>query len=352
MFLVFGGKGIGNAALCMPVAANRESKTEKLQSQLAAWFSTAARDLPWRRTRDPYAILVSEFMLQQTQVATVIPYFERWMQRFPTFAALAAARENDVLSAWQGLGYYSRARRLHTAARAVVENHGGTLPPDPAAISALPGVGAYTAGAIAAFAFDLPAPAVDANIARVLSRLFHITAPIDTTAGRDALWAAATRLVPQCGAGVHTGALMELGALVCTPRAPRCLECPIRTHCRAPNPEDLPVKRPRPSTIALEENCAFILSRGRILLSEQTGPRWRGLWKLPPLEIPPAVPPVHTAVYPFTRHRITLRVWTTHPPKRLPPAQKWFPLGSLPPMASAHARAVGSLGVDRSSFGC
>ena len=340
MFFVFGGKGIGIAPLCTPVPANRESKIENLQSQLAAWFSTAARDLPWRRTRDPYAIMVSEFMLQQTQVVTVVPYFERWMRRFPTFAALAVAEENDVLSAWQGLGYYSRARRLHAAARAVMKNHGGALPPDLAAISALPGIGAYTAGAIAAFAFDLSVPAVDANIARVLTRLFHIAVPIDTTAGRDAVWDAAARLVPEHGAATHIGALMELGALVCIPRAPRCLECPIRTHCRAPNPEVLPLKRPRLSTISLEENCAVTLDRGRILLAEQTGPRWRGLWKLPPLESPPATPPVHTDTYPFTRHRITLRVWSAPAPRPLPPAHRWFFLNSLPPMPSAHARFV------------
>src|ERR1043165_2438781 len=156
MFFEFCGNGIVVAALCTDVAANRESKNayQKLQTQLADWFREAARDLPWRRTHDPYAIMVSEFMLQQTQVSTVIPYFERWMQRFPTFAALADAEESEVLSAWQGLGYYSRARRLHAAARAVVERHEGKLPADHAAIAALPGVGRYTAGAIVAFAFD------------------------------------------------------------------------------------------------------------------------------------------------------------------------------------------------------
>ncbi len=155
---------------------------------LLNWYRQNARDLPWRRTADPYAILVSEFMLQQTQVATVIPYYDEWLRRFPDFATLAAASENDVLHAWQGLGYYARARYLHAAAQFVMQNFGGELPADTAKIAQLPGVGRYTAGAIASFAFDLPEPIVDANIARVLARLTNYKIPIDTSAGRAHLW--------------------------------------------------------------------------------------------------------------------------------------------------------------------
>lgn len=181
----------------MPRANHQTSANAEIRRQLTAWFRDAARDLPWRRTRDPYAILVSELMLQQTQVATVIPYYERWLQRFPDFGTLAAADEHDVLSLWQGLGYYSRARNLHRAARHVVAQHGEVLPADAEAIRALPGVGRYTAGAVASFAFDLPEPLVDANVARVLARLLNLQEAIDSAAGQRALWETAEALVPK-----------------------------------------------------------------------------------------------------------------------------------------------------------
>ena len=231
----------------------------RLRSKLVAWFGKAARDLPWRRTRDPYAILVSEVMLQQTQVATVIPFYERWLARFPDFGALASADESEVLSVWQGLGYYSRARNLHRAAKTVVAAHGGEMPRDPMFIRALPGIGRYTAGAVASFAFDLPEPLVDANVARVLARLLDLHTPIDSTAGQAALWSAAIALVPQKGARTFNSALMELGALVCAPRTPQCLLCPIRTHCAAfanGTAESLPRKKPRRKQIALSEPSA------------------------------------------------------------------------------------------------
>src|SRR5688572_29268824 len=157
-------------------------------------------------------------MLQQTQVATVIPYYERWLSRFPDSSTLAAADESEVLSVWQGLGYYSRARNLHRAARHIVAHHRGAMPDDPEQIRALPGVGRYTAGAVASFAFDLPEPLVDANVARVLARLLNLSEPIDSTAGQRALWKEATELVPQKAPGEFNAALMELGAILCKPR--------------------------------------------------------------------------------------------------------------------------------------
>src|SRR3954465_13491256 len=181
-----------------PPLASPSQRTE-LRRWPGPWFQMYGRDLPWRRTDDPYAVLVSELMLQQTQVATVQPYFRRWMERFPTFGALAAAPETEVLHAWQGLGYYARARNLHAAARRVVEQHDGVLPDDDAAIAALPGVGRYTRGAIRSFAFDRPVAAVDANIARVIARLFAISEPIDSTAGAARVWEAAELLLPESG---------------------------------------------------------------------------------------------------------------------------------------------------------
>ncbi len=286
--------------------------------------------------------MVSEFMLQQTQVVTVLGYFDRWLARFPDFTTLAAASEDEILHAWQGLGYYSRARNLHHAARQIVAEHGGKLPDDPAIIASLPGVGRYTAGAIAAFAFDLPIPAVDANIARVLARLTDLREPIDSTAGSARLWQNATDLLPENHAREHTSALMELGALICLPRKPRCEICPIRAGCKTPDPESLPIKKPRAKTIALEENCAWIVSRDRILLEQQTGPRWRGMWKLAAVTSPTESLPILQLDYPFTNHRITLRVFVQPHPLSIGENQRWQPIPRLSALAltSPHRRAV------------
>src|SRR4029434_9745964 len=164
---------------------------------LLAWYRRHRRALPWRQSRDPYAILVSEIMLQQTQAATVIPYYNRWLRRFPTIRSLAATTESDVLHAWQGLGYYARARNLHRCAKMIVEKFGGTLPNDPSKLKSLPGIGLYTANAIAVFALATSLPIVEANTARVLSRLVNIRAPIDSTSGRRKLWELSAKLVPQ-----------------------------------------------------------------------------------------------------------------------------------------------------------
>jgi A/G-specific adenine glycosylase len=320
----------------------------RLHSQLIAWFRNAARDLPWRRTRDPYAILVSEIMLQQTQVATVIPFYERWLARFPDFASLAAVEESDVLTIWQGLGYYSRARNLHRAARTIVENHGGEMPRDPALIRALPGIGRYTAGAVASFAFDLPEPLVDANVARVLARLLDLHTPIDSAVGQAALWSAAKALLPQKGARIFNGALMELGAILCTPRAPQCLLCPIREHCTAyasGTAESLPRKKPRRKQVELTDPCAWTVRKGRILLEQQTGSRWRGLWKLPSLPAGPNAEPLLSLEYPFTHHRVTLTVFAQPAPSQFGEHLAWHPLASLAavPLTAPHRRAIEQL---------
>ena len=269
-------------------------------------------------------------MLQQTQVATVIDYYHRWLKRFPDFNALAAAEEADVLHVWQGLGYYARARNLHRAARQVAEQHAGRLPNDLAAITALPGIGRYTAGAIASFAFDRSTPIIDGNIARVLARLLNFREPIDTTSGAQVLWQIAEALLPKRGGCLHNSALMELGALVCTPRAPQCLICPVREHCRAENPESLPRKRPRPKAIALTENCAWIVRDEKLLLQQQTGSRWRGLWKLPPMEKVPAGGTLLLAFdYPFTNHRVTLSVYSGSSATKPSSNQQWIALSEI-----------------------
>ena len=194
--------------------------------RLLAWFRTAGRDLPWRRTRDPYRVLVSEFMLQQTQVSRVLEYYPRFLSRYPDLEALARARPRAVREAWEGLGYYRRAANLHRLAREVVRRHAGTVPADPAELEQLPGVGPYTAGAVASFAYEKPAPAVDTNARRVIQRVFGCR-----TARR--VQATALALQPRRGktAWSLNQALMELGALVCSARAPKCPSCPVSRHC-------------------------------------------------------------------------------------------------------------------------
>jgi A/G-specific adenine glycosylase len=206
--------------------------------KLRAWYRLNARDLPWRRTRDPYRILVSELMLQQTQVTRVVPRYHAFLDRYPTLADVARSSPRRVREAWDGLGYYARARNLHQLARSVTVNGrdpGRTLPADPATLRTLPGIGPYTAGAVASFAFERRAPLVDTNVARVLRRVFAPQVTPQTAAGRRRLWELANALLPRTGrtAWTHNQALMELGALICTARSPQCSKCPVRVFCRS-----------------------------------------------------------------------------------------------------------------------
>src|SRR5438067_9844385 len=192
-----------------------------MQAELLGWYAENGRDLPWRGTRDPYAILISEFMLQQTQVATVIPYYHKWLCTFPDFASLARASESEVLRAWQGLGYYARARNLHATAKTVMDRHGGNFPGGIEQMRQLSGIGKYTAHAVASFAFDQSVPIVEANTGRVLARIFNVQTPIDKIAGREFLWNRAKQLVAERDTARFNSALVDLGALICLPRKPR-----------------------------------------------------------------------------------------------------------------------------------
>jgi A/G-specific adenine glycosylase len=312
------------------------------RKSLIAWFEKSGRNLPWRRTHDPYAILVSEIMLQQTQVVTVLDYFARWMKRFPDFATLAGASEADVLAQWQGLGYYSRARNLHHAAQIVMRDHAGKMPATPDEIRTLPGIGRYTAGAVATFAFDVSTPIIDANIARVLARLLDLRTPIDSTAGQAVVWGEAEALQPAHNAGLFNSAIMELGALICLPRSPKCLICPVQKFCRATDPESLPVKKPRRKTVELTEQCALITRKDLILLEQQVGSRWRGLWKLPLLRSTTVRPPLLQFTYPFTHHRVTLSIFSEPSPEATAPLQCWFKIKEIDNIAIAapHRRAI------------
>jgi A/G-specific adenine glycosylase len=265
-----------------------------IRQKLLGWYDKAARDLPWRHTRDPYAIWVSEVMLQQTRVETVIPYYQRFLESFPTPRALAEADEDAVLSHWSGLGYYRRARLLHAGVREVVAQYGGKVPEDADARRGLPGVGRYTAGAIGSIAFGEEEPVVDGNVTRVLARVLRIKTPVGAQVTTRRLWEEAARLVPGERPGALNQALMELGATICTPKQPRCASCPVAGDCGAFAHGEvgaLPVKRKRTAPKALELS-AVVATRGRgadhkVWLVKGEQPLFGGLWGIPMAEESP-----------------------------------------------------------------
>jgi A/G-specific adenine glycosylase len=252
---------------------------------LLDWFSRSRRDLPWRQDRDPYRIWVSEIMLQQTQVATVIPYFNRFLKAFPSVAALAAADLQDVLRLWEGLGYYRRARDLHRAARQIVLEYGSRIPDDRATLQTLPGIGRYTMGAILSQAFDQRLPILEANSQRVLSRLFGRADDPRSGQARDWLWKAAEALLPARQAGEFNQALMELGALVCFPVAPECSACPLTKLCVARRlglQAEIPRLARTPEAILVQEAAVVVRRGAQVLLVQRSAQgRWAGLWEFP-----------------------------------------------------------------------
>ncbi len=311
------------------VARSIHNQKSKIQNSLLAWFRAHARDLPWRHDRSPYRVWLSEMMLQQTQVETVIPYFHRFLDRFPTLADLAAAPLGDVLKLWEGLGYYARARNLHKAAKVVVEELHGEWPRTVEGLMALPGIGRYTAGAIASLAFDVRAPVLDGNVMRVLCRLFAIERDPKDAKVREELWGVAEALLPHPpsplllnqttlqekgerplpspeageshgeashGPGVRSAgefneSLMELGALICTPRTPNCDACPLVKYCEAKKrglQDQLPLKTRRKPLPHFEVTAAVIRKNGRLLIAQRPlGGRLGGLWEFPGGKVEP-----------------------------------------------------------------
>ena len=279
-----------------------------MRRKLAKWYSTAKRDLPWRRTTDAYAITVSEIMLQQTQVVTVIPYYERWLVQFPTWAELADAKEHDVIKAWEGLGYYRRARNLHALAKAVAAD-GGELPRSEEGLLALPGIGPYTAAAIGSIAFGLPLAVLDGNVMRVLTRLFALRNDISLPQTRAKLQLLATEFLDRENPSAHNQAVMELGATVCLPRNPLCLICPLREDCLGRDrAEVFPVKS-RIAQVKREEIIA-IIRNGEAFYCEQVpeGKPWHGLWRFPDFD--PARMKAGTVIarikYGITKYSVTM----------------------------------------------
>jgi A/G-specific adenine glycosylase len=258
-----------------------------LQHKLLNWYQLNKRTLPWRALlrSDPYAIWVSEIMLQQTRVETVIPYFEKWMRLFPTVHALAQATEHSVLNAWEGLGYYSRARNLHKAAQIVHQQYDGELPRDLDELRKLPGIGRYTLGAIASIAFGMNVPALDSNIKRVYARVFDISEPVDSPKGEKILWELAERHLPSKEAGDYNQALMDLGATICISKNPRCLICPLMKVCKARQngtQDQRPVKMPKKGVPYHIHAAGVFLRKGRVLLAQRPSKGLLGgMWEFP-----------------------------------------------------------------------
>ncbi|MBY0372193.1 A/G-specific adenine glycosylase, partial [bacterium] len=264
---------------------------KKAVSELCGWYGRMARVLPWRQTQDPYSIWVSEIMLQQTQVVTVIPYYERFLARFPNLKALAKAPEQDVLHLWSGLGYYSRARNLQKGARYIRENHNGHFPREREQALAVPGVGPYTAGAVLSIAYDLAVPLVDGNVQRVFSRYFALKDSLETKAASQFFWRKAAEWVGAAESPrVFNQALMELGATVCSKANPRCGLCPLKSGCQAfalQTPEAFPVRAPRRKAVKLWWAPLVHERRGKLwLIQNPQKSWWSGLWDFPRVEAP------------------------------------------------------------------
>ena len=256
-----------------------------MQTALIDWYQTHLRDLPWRKTRDPYKIWVSEVMLQQTQVNTVIPYYRKFIARFPDIHALAGSDLQSVLKLWEGLGYYSRARNLHQTAKIVVRDHGGVIPDTTAEIKQLPGVGDYIAAAVLSIAYNLPQPVVDGNVKRVFARLFLMDAPVNHPGSHPVFKHKAQAMMEKTMPAVYNQALMELGALVCKPTSPQCPECPLQTHClafEAKRSEISPAEKRQNRCLNMPKSRASWLKKDKLLITRrQEKGLLGGLWEFP-----------------------------------------------------------------------
>jgi len=328
---------------------------QAFQNRLIQWFESEGKDYPWRNTRDPWAVLVSEIMLQQTQVATVLGvirkseksgkraksgigpkggHYTRFMALYPTPGAMAQASEQEILKAWEGLGYYRRARNLHAAAQAITRDHNGQFPKNFDLILALPGIGRYTAGAVASFAYNEPQPIVDANVSRVFSRLFDFKKRIDTTTGTKQLWQWATKLTPRKNPRAYNSALMELGQTYCSNKSPDCAHCPVLLFCQCIDPSTLPMKKLAIKVTRTDEYAVFCRdTHGRLLLQqEKAGERREGMWSLPRrqqndiLDLPLA----HKTTYSITRYHVTLHIYASHADSTtIQSNEQWFSLAQV-----------------------
>lgn len=338
-----------------PPKASRPAVTPRIlhafHRDLIAWYEKNKRDLPWRHTRSPYAIALSEFMLQQTQVVTALPYYERWLQLFPDWKSLAEAPIDRVLKAWEGLGYYQRARNLQKLAQAVAASATGELPSTAAALVELPGIGPYTARAIASFAFGENVGVLDGNVIRVLTRVFAIRENVADRAVQQQLWALVEAITPPGNAPTYNQAIMEIGALVCLPRKPACLLCPLAPVCQGKSePEQFPVKE-RAEVKAVVETVAVIENKGRWWCEQRSSARRLAeFWRFPDFDakLMTTLGELTRFKYTITNHRIDLTAvrasWLT-PPKKNDTGRWLTPeeIHSLP-FSAAHRKIAKLLG--------
>ncbi len=345
--------GLQEAGVAVVKRKGATTRPESIGRVLLAWYARSKRDLPWRASSpDPYAVWVSEIMLQQTQVERVREFFVRFMERFPTVHDLAAAREPTVLKYWEGLGYYRRARQLHAAAKQIVHEHGGEFPRTVEGLRSLPGIGRYTAGAIGSIAFDLATPIVEANSRRVIARLVGHAAPLDGPGGDEPIWEIAAGLVPPRHPGRFNQALMDLGAMICTPKLPLCSRCPLASACVAHQTNRvaaIPAQAKRRPVKQVQET-AVVLRHGESVLVERRGPGewWEGLWDFPRGSGTAAKRGrrLGLVTYSVTHHRIECAVREQIMTRRTTPtkAQRWVKVTSLDALAmTAPGRRIARL---------
>lgn len=335
-----------------------EKIRRNFQSAVIGWFRENGGDYPWRKTRDPYSVMVSEMMLQQTRIQTVLDrkYYENWMERFPDCESLAGAEEEEILKLWEGLGYYNRARNLREAARVVNQDFKGVFPETLGDLMKLPGVGRYTAGAVLSFALEKRASIADGNVVRILARLFASPRPVDTVAGQSRMWNWAETLTPLENVREYNSGIMELGQKICSARNPGCGRCPVSKWCLAhrDDPHLFPVKNRAKKATDLVERVVFRtnFASDKIWLVPESGSRRSGLWKLPEITEgeASAAAEILQIKYAITRYRVTLIVYqsakNTSPPRKEPNGQ-WFPRNDpkeLPPMGSPYSRALDMIG--------
>ncbi len=308
------------------------TNSRAFRNALSKWFDTEGKIYPWRVTEDPWAILVSEIMLQQTTVASVIANrrFERFMEEFPDVDTIAKAPESKILRAWEGLGYYNRVRNLQKTARVIVNENEGRFPKSASLLEKLPGIGRYTAGAVSSFAFNKPAPIVDGNIARVLARLFDFDTQIDSSAGQKEIWKWASELLDKESPRRFNSALMELGQTYCGAREVHCVDCPVGGFCQTQSPMSLPVKKPRKKFVTVAEHAFLILEDDKILLSMGSGSRRKGFWHFPLRSEDESARFEEESQhrYTITRYRVTVHLYRVNSFTRMK-GEEFHPLDSL-----------------------
>jgi A/G-specific adenine glycosylase len=364
----------------MPTPSPKPAETDFIREGLLKWFDRSKRDLPWRRTKDPYAIFLSEMMLQQTQVKTVIPYYEKFLKELPDWESLAKAKEEKVLKLWEGLGYYRRARNLQAAAQKILRDYGGKLPDTLDQILDIPGVGPYSAGAVLSIAFQKPHPVVDGNVIRVFSRLFLLGGNLKSGDGHKKLWELAENLISPRRPGDFNQAVMELGATLCTPENPQCLLCPLISCCGAAQKglqNDFPEMPKAAPTVEIPMAALLVELRGKILIKKRSKEeKWlKGLWEFPSAEgktFEEAIQKMEKGLnlkvqrkelrevkHQITHHKIRLKIFRGFAKKAFPSKSdlKWVSPKELPkyPFASAQGKlrnwALSSLRMDFGSNG-